>query len=185
MSNELKNVYERAGALDRFFDQTTPVDLFRGKRHDDKSELLQPVVIGWVTRSGPRNPDILIVGTSGVSPQYQNGDFSQMCAEPRDKPSTADILLNADQYIVKGCRTMDGHHRGVSVFDKKNPILRQAAWYMIPAGSAIPVAMAVTRDKKAKVSIDPIHYTIAPKDDMPLSLFLQYLRSMANMARQD
>ena len=32
MSEELKNIYKGAGALDRYFEGKTPVDLFRGQK---------------------------------------------------------------------------------------------------------------------------------------------------------
>ena len=32
MSDDLKNIYEAAGKSDRFFDSTTPIDLFRGQK---------------------------------------------------------------------------------------------------------------------------------------------------------
>ena len=121
-----------------------------------------------------------------VSPQYKNGDVDDdLITEGKQKPVTAEILRNADQYIVKGCRTMSGEHRGVSVFDKKNAALKNFDWFKIPAGTDIPEGLAVTRDASYTVSAKPIHYTLAPKDDMTLSLFLQQLRSMAAKAVQD
>jgi hypothetical protein len=80
---------------------------------------------------------------------------------------------------------MRGDHRGISVFDKKNPVLRGVKWYKMPQGSEIPAPLAITRDFEATTSAKPIHYTIAPKNDMPLSLFLQYLRMMADQAILD
>lgn len=52
----------------------------------------------------------------------------------------------------------------------------------------IPKSLAVTRDEdwrppaktpEEEALRDPVHYTVAPKDDMPLSLFLQHLKEMA------
>ena len=115
MSDDLKNVCSAAKKSDRFFDQKTPVPLFRGLRQ------------------------------------------------------------------------VKGHHRGMSVFDKADLRL-PFTWYRIPANTKIPKSLAVTRDEDwtppAKTSEeeaqrDPVHYTVAPKDDMPLSLFLQHLREMA------
>lgn len=187
MSDELKKVYEKADASGRFFDGKTPVDLFRGRRTGDKTELMQPTLIGWYVQLEARRPDVLLEGAKDkVSPQYANGDVDdELVIEGKKKPVTAEILRHADQYIVKGCRTMSGEHRGVSVFDKKNTALKNFDWFKIPADTVIPEGLAVTRDASYTFSAKPIHYTVAPKDDMTLSLFLQQLRSMANKAVQD
>jgi hypothetical protein len=39
MSDELKQVYDSAGKSGRFFDDTTPVNLYRGRRSDDTFDL--------------------------------------------------------------------------------------------------------------------------------------------------
>ena len=187
MTDELKKVYEKANASGRYFDGQTPVDVFRGRRTGDKTELMQPTLIGWYVKLEPRRPDVLLEGAKDkVSPQYKNGDVDDdLVTEGKQKPVTAEILRNADQYIVKGCRTMSGVHRGVSVFDKKNTALKNFDWFKMPAGTVIPEGLAVTRDASYTVSAKPIHYTVAPKDDMTLSLFLQQLRSMAAKTIQD
>lgn len=185
MTDELKNIYKGKGALDRFFDAHTPVDLFRGRKQGDSTDLMQPTLIGWVTQRGPRNPDVLVNDEHGLSPQYQDARLSAMVVEGKDRQKTAEILRNADQYVVKGCRTMSGLHRGVSVFDKKNTGLRNFDWYKIDKGTKIHEALAVTRDSSAPTSPLPIHYTVAPKDDMPLSLFLQCLKSFEAVAKQE
>ncbi len=182
MSDDLKNVYKGAGALDRYFDGNTPVDLFRGKKVGSHGDLMQPTLVGWLTTLGRRDPDVLVRNQKGISPQYVGEGFSQLATDGKEFTLTAEILRNADQYVVKGCRTMDGMHRGISVFDKRNPKLKAFDWYLIPAGSKLPDALAVTRDRPEFSSVRPIHYTLAPKDDMPLSLFLQYLKSMENQA---
>jgi hypothetical protein len=187
MTDELKKVYENANALGRFFDGQAPVDVFRGRRSGDKTELMQPTLIGWYVQLEARRPDVLLEGARDkLSPQYKCGDMhDELVTESKQKPVTAEILRNADQYIVKGCRTMSGEHRGVSVFDKKNAGLKNFDWFKIPAGTGIPEGLAVTRDASFTVSTKPIHDTVAPKDDMTLSLFLQQLKSMATKAVQD
>jgi hypothetical protein len=106
VTDELKNFYKGKGALDRFFDTTTPVALFRGRKQGDSADLMQPTLIGWVTQRGPRNPDVLVKDERGVSPQYHDTALSTMVLEGKDKQKTAEILRNADQYVVKGCRTI-------------------------------------------------------------------------------
>lgn len=185
MSDALRKVYEGAGALDRYHDKTTPLDLFRGRRTGDTSDLMQPTLIGWYQKLRPRRPDVLVQNDQGSSPQYEGGDLGRLVTEAPAKPVTADILRHADQYIVKGCRTMSGDHRGVSVFDKKNTGLRHFEWYKLPKGTAIPDSLAVTRDATYTTSPDPIHYTVAPKDDMSLALFLQTLKALGAQATKD
>ncbi len=183
MSDDLKNIYKGAGALDRYFDEKTPVELFRGQKIGAKGDFMTPTIIGWYSTQGkPRRPDILVNDQKGGTPQYINFAENQLATEGKDLRLTEEILRNADQYIVKGCRTMSGHHRGVSVFDKKNVRLK-FDWYLIPAHSTLPPAIAVTRDDVLLSKPDPIHYTLAPKDDMSLSLFLQYLRSIGAQAK--
>ena len=182
MSDELKNIYKGAGALDRYFDGKTPVDLFRGKKVGNHGDLMQPTLVGWYTKKGRRDPDVLVRNKKSITPQYIGEGFGKLATEGDLFELTAEILRNADQYVVKGCRTMDGMHRGISIFDKRNPRLKAFDWYIISANSTLPDALAVTRDPLYLSHTEPNHYTIAPKDDMPLSLFLQYLKSMANQA---
>lgn len=184
MTNELKRVYEGAGALDRYYDDVTPVDLLRAKKIGSHGELMQPTIIGWYTKNmATREPDILIRNSAGKSPQYMDDALERLAIEGKDLQLTADILRHADQYIVKGCRTMKGKHRGISLFDKKNAVLKGFAWFCIPANTKLPDALAITRDEESKIRPIPIHYTVAPKDDMPLSLFLQYLKVLGNQAK--
>lgn len=186
MSDALRRVYEGQGALDRYFDGNTPVDLFRGRREGDSGEIMQPTLVGWYARLQPRDPDVLVVNDDEVSPQYQGGDLNgDLVTENRRKPVTAELLRNADRYVVKGCRTMTGRHRGVSVFDKKNPGLPSFEWFRLPAGTALPDGLAVTRDAAHPSPTRPNHYTVAPKDDMSLSLFLQQLKTLGDKTVKD
>jgi hypothetical protein len=185
MTDELRRVYEHAGALDRYFEGQTPVPLYRGRRAGDTTDLMQPVIIGWNTQRGPRPPDVLVLDERNTSPQYTTGDTPAIVTDGKTKALTADIIKHADKYVVKGCRTMRGDHRGVSVFDKKNTRLGNFHWYKIPAGTKLPEAIAITRDSSRKEAQEPIHHTVAPKDDMPLSLFLQYLKVIASSTTKD
>ncbi|WEN15108.1 hypothetical protein PY254_00025 [Rhodanobacter sp. AS-Z3] len=77
--------------------------------------------------------------------------------------------------VVLGCRCIKGDFRGVSTFDMKVTWFgsRTTKHFKIPAGTAIPPGIAVTKDHKNAQGA--YHYTIAPKDDMPLALFLECL----------
>lgn len=183
MTDQLKRVYEQAGALDRYYDERTPIDLLRAKKIGSHGDLMQPTLIGWYAARGPRDPDVLVRNQQGDTPQYLDAAMEQLAVESRELELTTEILRNADKYMVRGCRTMKGNYRGISVFDKKNAVLRGFDWYLIPAATALPPALAVTRDETALTKTTPIHYTVAPKDDMPLSLFLQYLKGLGDQAK--
>jgi hypothetical protein len=142
---------------------------------------LQPTMIGWPTQTDWRPPDVLAQDAHGKSPQYTDGNpAKEPLTEDRLKmPLTSAIIANADKYIVKGCRTTraNDRHRGVSTFDQMNPRLKNHDWMQLPANTEIPPGLAVTRDEKPGApSGTPVRHTIAPKDDMPLPLFLQYLK---------
>ena len=57
---------------------------------------------------------------------------------------------------------------------------RTTKHFKIPANTKIEDGLAVTKDYKN--SQGAFHYTIAPKDDMPLPLFLQHLKVMSARA---
>ncbi len=61
------------------------------------------------------------------------------------------------------------------IFDRKGSFLG-STWYKLPAGTKIPEALAITQDA-AKPNVAN-HYTIAPKDDMPLALFQVWLNEL-------
>jgi hypothetical protein len=177
-SDDLKNVYAQTGKDGRFFDQKTPVGLYRGLKRGDSADLMQPTLIGFHLKRGPRQPDVLLRDGKGVTPQYEKGDINGAIALDASGELTRHILANAGDYVVQGCRTIKGEHRGLSLFDKANRRL-PFKWFLIPANSDIPPGIAVTRDSDDEHSEDAIHYTVAPKDDMPLSLFLQHLKGLA------
>ncbi|WLI89162.1 hypothetical protein Q4S45_21095 [Massilia sp. R2A-15] len=52
--------------------------------------------------------------------------------------------------------------------------------FKIPAGTQIPPGLAVTKDHQNVQGA--FHYTIAPKGDVPLPLFLQQLKTMNQRA---
>src|SRR4051812_9939632 len=130
---------------------------------------MQPTLIGFYRRETPRLPDVLLEDGKGKSPQFRDDARQALVVDDSKGTATADVLRNADKYMVKGCRTMSGDYRGVSVFDRKNTRL-PFDWFKIPQGTALPEPLACTRDG-ALESSSAVHYTIAPKDDMSLSLF--------------
>lgn len=83
---------------------------------------------------------------------------------------------------VLGCRCVSGDYRGVSVYDVRVTWLGHG-WmnYRIPQGTSVPENLAVTKDH-ALPSFKATHYTLAPKDDMPLELFIESLKVIAAKA---
>jgi hypothetical protein len=184
MSDELKNVYKNAGKLDRYHGETVPEDLFRGRKIGSSVDLMQPTLLGFYRRAGPRLPDVLATDSKGQSPQFKNADKSELIVDNKLGTFTEEMVRNSDKYMVRGCRTIKGDYRGVSVFDVKNTRLRNFDWYKLAGGTDIPPGLACTRDADLGVP-SPIHHTIAPKDDMPLSLFLKQLQALAKSAIKD
>lgn len=150
MSDELKNIYKKAGFADRFWDEATPVDLWRLQKKTDFDK--NTMVFQPHPGSDEREPDVRVVERDG-------------------------------QQMVLGCRCVKGEYRGVSTFDRKVTWFgsKTSKHFTLPANTLIPPGLAVTKDGKNPHGA--FHYTIAPKDDMPLDLFLQHLRFLAQAAQ--
>lgn len=159
MSDTLKNLYADANIPHRYYDNVTPVDLYRGQKLREFKQgkgILDPELVGWVKPDGShRLADVLVEEVDG-------------------------------RMIVRGCRSIAGHYRGVSVFDRVPPFSKSSSWkcFLIPSESKIPEALAITKDADFRRGSSGIHFTIAPKDDMPLDLFLVWLRSFVETARE-
>ncbi|MBI3230861.1 MAG: hypothetical protein HYZ45_12005 [Burkholderiales bacterium] len=148
MTDELKNIYKQHGKLQYYFDEKVPCDLFRGQSRSEEKKGF-PII-------------------------YPNPGFTNK--DGKIRPADVKIVERDGKQFVLGCRSISGHYRGISVFDKPNPALLNFSWYKLPAGTAIPEALAITQDGNDKFK--PNHYTIAPKDDMPVELFLIWLNAL-------
>ncbi len=104
---------------------------------------------------------------------YPNPGFIRKTGVPR--PPDVAIVERDGRKVVLGCVTVKGLHRGVSTFDQPNPALRGFKWYKLPAASKIHESLAVTQDDYHVIGN---HFTIAPKNDMPLELFMIALSFM-------
>jgi len=95
------------------------------------------------------------------------------------RPADVKVEERDGRQVVLGCRCIKGEFRGVSTFDMKVTWFggKTGQHFKLPANTLIPAGLAVTKDSKNQHGA--YHYTIAQKDDMPLDLFLQHLRSMA------
>lgn len=121
MSDELREVYAKAGLPDRYFDVTTPCDLYRGQTAKDNA--------------------------ANYLPMYPNLGFTRDNGTVR----IADVRIDMrnGKKVVLGCRTVSGDYRGVSTFDARAPI-RGLRWFRLPAGTRIPEALAITQDSSFK-----------------------------------
>lgn len=144
----LKQIYEKAGLLHNYFDEKVPCDLYRGQSRNE-IKLGLPII-------------------------YPNPGFVNK--DGRERPADVKIVERNGQQYVLGCVATHGQHRGISTFDRVNPLLKGFKWYRLPAGTPLPPALAMTRD--SAYPDRPNHYTIAPKNDMLLAHFLLYIQEL-------
>lgn len=149
MSGELKEIYKNEGKLKYYFDDFVPCELFRGQKQSD-AEKQAPIIF--------------------PHPGFARKNGSDRLADVK-------IVERHGKQFVLGCRCTKGHYRGISTFDAINPILKDFQWYKLPKGAPIPPALAITQDGDLPGKTN--HYTIAPKDDMPLEHFLMLLNTLA------
>lgn len=160
--DRLKNIYQAEGLSKWYFDGLTPVDLYREQKKGGFTGLeniLHPELEGWPTKDGGfREPDVEIFeGPNNIS-------------------------------FVRGCMGVPAkveHYRGVSVGTQPRRIALRSSWlaFKIPEGTEIPQPLAITRDHE-KPGRDGIHYTVAPKYDMPLGTFLEWLQVLSRNAEE-
>ncbi|WP_338847508.1 hypothetical protein V8J88_02210 [Massilia sp. W12] len=155
-SNLMQKAYENAGELHFFFDKVFPIDLWRGQKEKDYKAGVFPLQ--------PVTEKIeLIIGN-----------------KKRVRLPDVEVFEKNGMPWIKGCRsTKKGkQHWGVSLFDKP-PSFAKNDWrnFKIPQDTPIPESIAVTQDGDSAEREN--HYSICPKDDMPLSLFIQHLKEIA------
>jgi hypothetical protein len=155
MSEALRRIYEEEGLLKYYFDKEVPRDLFRGQ---SKTEAKQGLPILY------------------PNPGFTRKDKSQRLPD-------VEIVEVDGKKFVKGCRTTRGDSRGISTFDRKNPNLSGFTWYKLPKETPIPQALAITQDSDDPNK--PNHFTIAPKDDMPLDLFQVWLGALNKQLKEE
>jgi len=148
VTDELKQIYDDEGLLHRYFDTATPCDLYRGQSRTEARQ--------------------------GLPILYPNPGFARRDGSRR----LPDVLVEErdGKQFVRGCRSVRGDYRGISTFDRKDATLRGFSWYKLPQETDIPEALAVTQDSGHANRAN--HFTIAPKDDMTLELFLVWLNAL-------
>jgi hypothetical protein len=160
MSDELKKIYASQGLSDRYFDDKTPCELWRAQSRQDFKK------------------DVFIMQPH---PGYEKRDAEGRVIKQR-LPDVK-IIERDGKMVVLGCRCTSGDYRGISVFDKAVTWMGPN-WinYLIPKGTHLPESLAITKDHFLRM-YEATHYTIAPKDDMPLDLFIQTLKIVASKAK--
>ncbi len=157
----LRQLYAKEGKADRYFEGYTPCVLYRAQSRNDfkKAVFIMEPHPGYVKKDAEGN----VV---------------------KERLPDVKIVDRDGQRVVLGCRATSGNFRGLSIFDAKVSWLGPG-WinYEIPAGTGIPESLAIVKDHYIK-SYGSTHYTIAPKDDMPLELFIQTLKVVAKAAKQ-
>jgi hypothetical protein len=148
---------------------------------------MEPTLIGWMANKSRRMraPDVLVLDKTGASPQYQDDKMTGLklnvngenMTRSQRKNAGASLVLDGTNLIVKGCRNSRGDHRGLSLNNKVDLKQGHYVWFEIIKNTDIPPGLAVIRDA-APGGDGYAHYTVAPKDDMPLSLFLANLGSL-------
>ena len=68
---------------------------------------------------------------------------------------------------------------GISLFDGKNPRLKGAHWWRIPANSPIPPELKITKNSQKDKITGLTHYLIEPVFDMSLAMFIDLLMKFA------
>jgi len=154
MTDDLRRLYEQAGKLKYYFDKKVPRDLFRGQSRKEER--------------------------AGTPVLYPNPGFTKPTGAVR--LPDVEIVERDGKKWVKGCRCLHGDYRGVSTFDRINPSLKGFSWHKLPQGTDIPEALAITQDSDFKDRAN--HFTVAPKDDMPLELFQVWLNTLAEAMKK-
>lgn len=98
---------------------------------------------------------------------------------PRPPGSRSDIATFAKQ----GRLWVKAGTGGVSLFDGPNPRLDGSHWWRVPANSAIPIELKITKNHQDKVT-GLTHYRIEPVVDLPLHLFVYLLGVFAKQAER-
>ena len=118
---------------------------------------------------------------------YSEFEQGLMSLEPHHGSETrlpdVKVVERDNQTIVLGCRCIKRDFRGISTFDRKVTWFgsKTTKHFVIPANTPIPAGIAITKDHKNQQGA--YHYTIAPKDDMPMALFLQNLKVLSQQAK--
>jgi hypothetical protein len=153
--DDLRRIYDVEGVPYYYFDKQVPRDLFRGQNRTEANQG-RPIL-------------------------YPHPGFTRRDGSVR--LPDVEVVERDGKKIVKGCRCIRGDYRGISTFDRKNASVRGFRWYKLRKLTEIPLALAITQD--SNLNDRPNHFTIAPKDDMPLELFQVSLNALGKRMTEE
>lgn len=179
MSDEMRSAYAKAGALQYFFESTVPpINLWRGRKKDEHEKRHKAAQTSGRAVPATFARDLSVEPiTEGFEIVTRNGR--------RWREPDVEVFFKNGQPWIRGCRTLrhGGAHWGISLWSQK-PSFAERGWFnfCLPGKDAkppipIPPSLAITQDDDFKNQSN--HFSIAPKDDMPLALFVQHLKELA------
>ena len=179
MTDDMKKAYEAVGELKYFFENYAPnIDLWRGLKKSEYKKRVKSF-----NRAEKPIPDNFARDIS-IEPVTEGFEIVTRQGKRWREPDVKVFIRNGEKWI-KGCRTnrKGDEHWGVSLWDIK-PKFAEMGWFnfCLPGKESdnpipLPPSLAITQDDDYTTRSN--HYTIAPKNDMPLSLYVQNLKKLA------
>lgn len=114
---------------------------------------------------------------------YRHGNTAnpQMHKPRTMPPRQVTQIHDLKTYKKNNTDWVDSASGGISLFNKPNPRFGNR-WWRLPKGTKIPPMFRVSRDRGINKVTGQIHFTIRPMYDMPLNVFIHYLKDFSKSA---